>query len=198
MAADFAMVEVASRAALRAWLIAHYSQAESVWLITPKRAAGDAYLPYDAIVEEALCFGWVDSRPRALDVQRSMRLLSPRKPGAPWSRANRARVERLRAAGLMHPAGLAKVEAAQADGSWAFLEDVQDGVAPQDLAQALDARPGARAHFEAFPPSSQRIILEWIKTAKRPQTRARRIQETAEKAQRNERANHFRARTRRR
>jgi len=188
---EFEQVEVQSREDLRRWLKRHHGRAESIWLVTFKKPAGDAYLPYDDLVEEALCFGWIDSRPKALDAERSMRLLSPRKTGSAWSRANRERVERLIGEGLMAPAGLARVEAAKRDGSWDRLAAVEAGVVPGDLRAALRRHRGATAHFEAFPPSSKRIILEWIESAKRPETRANRIAETAEKAARNERANHY-------
>jgi uncharacterized protein YdeI (YjbR/CyaY-like superfamily) len=187
---DFARVEVDSRAALRRWLEAHHAQAESIWLVTYKKAAGARYLPYDAIVEEALAFGWIDSLPRALDAQRTMILLSPRKAGSSWSAVNRARVERLIASGAMHAAGLARIEAAKADGSWSRLDAVEALTVPEDLAAALVPGSVADTHFRAFPRSVTRGILEWIGNAKAPETRARRIAETAAKAADNLRANH--------
>lgn len=188
----FPRVEAASREELRAWLAANHRRTESVWLATWKKAAGAKHIPYDAIVEEALCFGWIDSRPQRLDAERSMRLLSPRKPGSAWSDANRERAERLIRDGRMTEAGLAKIEAAKRDGSWTRIAGAQTGAAPADLAAALARYPSAAGHFAAFPPSSKRIILEWIAQAKRPETRAKRIEETAEKASRNIRANHYR------
>ena len=188
-------MEAASREQLRAWLAENRERNESVWLVTWKKAAGAKHLPYAAIVEEALCFGWIDSLPRSLDAERSMRLLSPRRPGAAWSNANRERAERLIAEGRMTEAGLAKIEAAKRDGSWTRIEGAQAGDVPDDLAEALARRPPAADRFAAFPPSSKRVILEWIGQAKRPETRAKRIEETAEKASRNIRANHYRSRT---
>ena len=188
---DAPRIEVASREALRQWLADNHRRGEGVWLVTHKKGA-DAYIPYDAIVEECLCFGWVDSRPRALDEARSMRYIAPRKPGSAWSRVNKARAETLIAEGRMAAPGLARIEAAKADGAWTFLDDVDNHIAPDDLLAELDRHPGARANYDAFPPSSKKIILEWIKTAKRPETRRKRIVETAEKAARNLRANHYR------
>lgn len=190
--ADHPRVEVASRAELRAWLAAHHADAEAIWLVTGKKAAGDRYLPYDAIVDEALCVGWVDSQPRALDALRSMRLLAPRRPGSGWSRVNKKRVERLIADGLMTPAGLAVIDRAKADGSWAKLDAVETLALPEDLGAALAAHPPAAGYFDAFPRSSKRLILEWITAAKAPETRARRIEETARLAAGNIRANHYR------
>ena len=122
----------------------------------------------------------------------SMSRFAPRKARSGWARSNKERIERLTAAGLMEPAGLALVEAAKADGSWTLLDAVEDLVVPDDLGAALDAVPPARAHFDAFPRSVKRSILEWIVQARRPETRARRVAETAERASRNERANQWR------
>ncbi len=160
--------------------------------MTYKKSAGPRYLPYDAIVEEALCFGWVDSLPRELDAERSMHLLAPRKPGSAWSKVNKARVERLAAEGLMTPAGWAKIDRAKADGSWSKLDDVEALVIPPDLQRALADHPPATRNFDGFPRSSKRLILEWIAQAKGGATRARRVAETAQRAAKNERANHHR------
>lgn len=189
---DLPRIEVTSRSQLRAWFEAHHATSGSVWLVTWKKQDPERHLPYDAIVEEALCFGWVDSLPRKLDAERSMLLLSRRKPGSAWSAANKARIARLIAAGKMAPAGLAAVESAKADGSWSFLDDVERLEVPPDLADALTRHPEAAEHFAAFPRSVRRGILEWIKQAKRLETRSRRIEETAREAARNRRANQFR------
>ncbi|MCR9129956.1 MAG: YdeI/OmpD-associated family protein [Alphaproteobacteria bacterium] len=192
--ADHPPVEVTRREELRAWLEANHDRSGSIWLVTYKAADPVRHVPYEVVVEEALCFGWIDSLPRKLDDARSMLRLSPRKPGSAWSALNKQRVERLQAAGLMAPAGLAVVEAAKADGSWSFLDDVEAGIIPDDFAAMLDAHAPARAEFEKFPRSVRRGLLEWIKQARTPQTRARRIAETARLAQRGERANQFRKR----
>lgn len=149
-------------------------------------------MSYDAVVEEAICFGWVDSLPRKLDDERTMLLLSPRKPGSAWSKASKERVERMISAGKMTPAGLRKIEQSKADGLWTFLDDVEALIVPDDLAAALDGHEGAGESFAAFPPSSKRGILEWIKQAKKAETRRKRVAETVELASRNIRANHYR------
>ena len=190
-AEDLEQVEVKSRSGLRAWLVANHTQTESIWLVTYKKSVPDWYVDYDAIVEECLCFGWVDSLTRAKDENRSMLLLAPRKEKSAWSGSNKRRVEKLLAAGLMEPAGLAKIEAAKANGMWTFLDDVEALISPPDLIEALAQYPDAAKNFEAFPKSPKRGILEWIKQAKKPETRARRIAETARLAQDNERANQF-------
>ncbi|MBX9625924.1 MAG: YdeI/OmpD-associated family protein [Gemmataceae bacterium] len=181
-----------ARAAWRAWLKAHHARADGVWLISWKKAAGKPRFEYAEAVEEALCFGWVDSLPRKLDADRSMLWFAPRKPGTGWSAANKERVGRLVAAGRMTPAGLAKVEAAKADGSWGKLDGVERLEVPPDLAAALAAVPPAADHFAAFPRSVRRGILEWVLQAKRPATRAKRVEETARLARDNVRANQWR------
>lgn len=148
-------------------------------------------MPYNDAVEEALCFGWVDSKPAKLDAARTMLLMTPRKPKSAWSRPNKERVERLIAAGLMAPAGLAVVAAAKAGGQWDSLNEVEDLILPADLAAALAEKPPARENWEAFPRSAKRGILEWIGTAKRPETRANRVEETARLAAVNVRANQW-------
>jgi uncharacterized protein YdeI (YjbR/CyaY-like superfamily) len=181
-----------SRAEWRAWLKQNHAQTEGIWLISYKKATGQPRLDYNEAVEEALCFGWIDSKPNKLDEERSMLWFAPRQAGSGWSRLNKERVERMTAAGLMTPAGLEKIEAARQDGSWQALDAIEALEIPPDMETALAAYPSARQHFEAFPRSVKRAILEWISTAKRPQTRARRIEETARLAEQNIRANQWR------
>ena len=190
----FERVEITERQQWRDWLSANHRQTDSVWVVTFKKGASQPRVPYDDLVEEALAFGWVDSLPRKLDEERTMLLMSPRKPGSNWSAVNKARIDTMTEAGLMHPAGLAKIEQAKADGSWNALDAVDRLEVPPDLATAFDQRPGSAEAFAAFPPSTRRGILEWIGNAKRPETRAARIAETAEKAARGERANQWRGR----
>ena len=181
-----------TRAEWRAWLDANHTRPNGVWLVSYKKATGKPIIPYDEAVEEALCFGWIDSTPNKLDEERAMRWFAPRKPGTGWSRPNKERVERMIAAGLMTPAGQAKIDAAHADGSWTALDAIENLEIPPDLAAAFAGYPAARAHFEAFPRSVKRGILEWIATAKTAPTRAKRVEETARLAQENRRANQWR------
>jgi uncharacterized protein YdeI (YjbR/CyaY-like superfamily) len=181
-------VYAADRAAWRAWLEAHGERADGVWVVYDRGPQG---LHYDAIVEESLCFGWVDSQGRGLDATRTMLWVAPRKRGSGWARTNKVRIERLTVEGRMMPAGLAAVERAKADGSWSLLDDVENLTEPPDLAAALDAVPAARAAWDAFPRSAKRAILEWIVHAKRPATRATRIAETVAEAEAGRRANQW-------
>lgn len=188
-------VHAETRAAWRAWLEVNHTQTEGVWLVTYKKATGKPYLSYDEMVSEALAFGWIDSVPRKLDDARTMLYFAPRKVGSGWSKPNKERVERLIASGQMTAAGLAKVEAAKRDGSWAALDGVERLELPGDLIAALRQNTDAEANFGAFPRSVKRGILEWILNAKRPETRAKRILETATLAAKNERANQWRGRS---
>lgn len=188
---DTEHVQCASRAEWRAWLSTHAATSTGVWLVTWKKSSGDPHLSYDEAVLEALAFGWVDSRPGTVDDQRTKGYYSPRKPTSGWSRVNKNRVETLRAEGLMTPQGEAAIAAAVANGAWIALDDVENLVEPDELRTALDALPGARANWDAFPRSAKRGILEWIQLAKQPETRTRRISETTEAAARGERANQW-------
>jgi uncharacterized protein YdeI (YjbR/CyaY-like superfamily) len=193
IAAPANSVHPLSRDEWRAWLEANHTRPEGVWLITYKKETGRPRIEYGDAVEEALCFGWVDSKPNKLDAERSLLWFAPRKGGTGWSRPNKERVERMRAAGKMAPAGQAKVDAAVADGTWTLLDDVEDLVVPADLAQALAALPAARAYWDGFPRSTRRGILEWILQAKTASTRAKRVDETARLAAENKRANQWRS-----
>lgn len=180
-----------NRAEWRQWLAEHHTRSTGVWLVSNKKAAGSPTVEYAEAVEEALCFGWIDSKPRKLDAVRTMLWFSPRKPGSVWSKLNKERVERLAAAGLIAPAGQTKIDAAKGDGSWGLLDPIDAMEMPADLTEALAALPPAAAYFHAFPPSTKRAILQWIQQAKRPDTRAARISETARLAQQNVRANQW-------
>ncbi|MBK8903147.1 MAG: YdeI/OmpD-associated family protein [Anaerolineaceae bacterium] len=191
MKAEKEQVEVQSRAELRQWLAENHERGEGVWLVTHKKSAGDKYVSWDDIVQEVICFGWIDSQARKLDADRSMQWISPRKPGSGWSRRNKEHVAELEVAGLLMPAGIAKIEAAKADGSWNVFDAVENLELPPDLVEALAEYTDAAVNFEAFPRSVKRSILAWIAIAKRPLTRQKRIEETARLAQDNIRANEW-------
>jgi uncharacterized protein YdeI (YjbR/CyaY-like superfamily) len=175
-------VEPRNRTEWRRWLARHHAAPSGVWLVYPKKSAGLPGPTYDEAVEEALCFGWIDSRVRPLDGQRRLQWFSPRRPGSIWSALNKARVARLLEAGLMAPAGLAKIEAAQADGSWEILDRVESLAIPEDLAAALAGAPQAAAGFAALPASLQKQHLYSVLSAKRAATRAARVAAVVEAA----------------
>ncbi len=180
-----------SRAQWRTWLEENHALSTGVWLVFYKKSAQKPTLTYDEQVEEALCFGWVDSRPQKLDDERTMLYFSPRKPKSGWARTNKERIEKLLAASLVMPAGLQKIEAARADGSWGKLDAVENLEIPSDLGVELQKYSEALKNFEAFPRSAKRGILEWIVQAKKPETRKARIEETARLAQENIWANQW-------
>ncbi|WP_191281259.1 YdeI/OmpD-associated family protein [Nocardioides flavus (ex Wang et al. 2016)] len=184
---DAERLEPACRENWSAWLRDHHARPDGVWLVSPRRAAERA-LSYEDAVLEALRWGWVDSTVRPLDADRAMTWFAPRRRGSIWSRSNKERVARLDAAGLMEPAGAAAVAHAKASGMWTLMDAVEDCVVPDDLAAAFDRHPGSREHWESWSASAQRMILGWIVLAKRPETRAARVETTAEKAARGVRA----------
>lgn len=181
-----------SRAEWRKWLEENHKRTEGVWLISYRKATGKPRVDYAEAVEEALCFGWVDSKGNQLDDEQSMLWMAPRKAKTGWSKLNKERVKKLIKARLMAPAGLAKVEAAKKDGSWNALDSVAALEIPPDLARAFSKNKTAKEYFEAFPRSVKGAILQWLIGAKRPETRAKRIEETVTKAEKNIRANQWR------
>jgi uncharacterized protein YdeI (YjbR/CyaY-like superfamily) len=191
MSTEHERVEVRSRSELRAWLMANHGQSASIWLVTYKKPS-PWHVPYGNIVDEVLCFGWIDSQPRLLDDARSMLRLSPRKPKSGWSKVNKDRIERLVAEGLMAAPGLARIEEARRNGTWTLVDAATADTIPPDLATAFARHPGAEQNFMGFPPSTRRATLEWITLARRPETRAARIEQTASLAAKGERANQWR------
>jgi uncharacterized protein YdeI (YjbR/CyaY-like superfamily) len=187
-----ARVHAEDRAAWRRWLEANAATSGGIWLVYDK--GPERRLSPSDITEEALCFGWIDSVPRRLSDAQAMIYVAPRKPRSSWSRVNKDRVERLRAAGLLMPAGEAAVAIAVANGAWTALDDVETLAVPDDLRMALAARPAARAHWDAFPPSARRAILEWLNAAKREETRHSRLDTIVEEAAHGRRANQWRQR----
>jgi uncharacterized protein YdeI (YjbR/CyaY-like superfamily) len=177
---DLEQVLVTSRAALRAWLEANADTSPSIWLVTYKRASGKPAPSYDDIVEEALCFGWIDSTVRGRDGETAMLLLSSRKPRSTWSAVNKARLEHLLPSGLMTERGLRAIEVAKSNGSWEILDSVDRLEVPDDLAEALDAQPAAREFFDGMPPGARKQNLWFVISAKRPETRAARIEKIVE------------------
>lgn len=165
------IVTVESRAALRAWLAANHATSPGLWIASYKKHTPH-YLPWAEAVEELLCWGWVDGQVAALDADRMRHRCAPRNPQSAWSAVNKEIVALMRAEGRMQPAGEAVIATAMANGMWTFLDDVERGEVPEDLAAALgDLRP----IWEGWPRSVTRGTLEWIKTAKTQATRAKRI-----------------------
>jgi uncharacterized protein YdeI (YjbR/CyaY-like superfamily) len=185
---DAPQVQADDRATWRTWLEANHGSVKGAWLVTWRASTGRGSLDYEAAVEEALCFGWVDSTGGRVDDERGKLYFAPRKPRSGWAATNKARIERLTAEGRMAAAGLAAIERAKANGSWEILDSVERLEVPDDLSAALVASPPAAANFAAFPPGARKQLLAWVAFAQRPETRATRVRQVAESAARNERA----------
>jgi len=162
------------------WLVENHDTTSGIRLIYYKKNSDKPRVEYNDAVEEAISFGWIDSKANTLDDERYMQVFTPRKPHSNWSKTNKIRVNKLIKNGLMQPAGMEKVNAAKKDGSWTFLDDVEDMVIPEDLKQLLEENTTAKANFEAFSNSSKKQIFYWIVSAKRKDTRLQRIKKTVE------------------
>lgn len=179
-------------AAWRSWLQKNHLKKKSVWLVYYKPASGKTRVSYNDAVDEAICFGWIDSKPNKLDALRTIQFFARRNPASSWSRINKARVDRLTGEGRMTNAGLEVVKQAKQTGGWDALNDVEAIIIPADFGRALQRNKKASTYFTAFPRSSKKIILGWIHTAKRAETRNNRIKEAVQMAAKNIRANHYR------
>jgi uncharacterized protein YdeI (YjbR/CyaY-like superfamily) len=164
-----------SPAAWRAWLERNHDTAKEIWLVYYKKGAGKTAITYEEALGEALCFGWIDSTVRRLDAERYMQRYTPRNLNSVWSESNKARVKKLIAEGRMREAGYAKIRAAKRCGAWKSLDKVESLETPPDLLAALAARPSARAKFDHLAPSQKKLWILWIVSAKRTETRIRRI-----------------------
>ena len=171
---NFEKVEVASQAALRQWLSNNHNQAESVWLVTFKKEVADKYISTGQVLDELLCFGWIDGIRRKLDDTRTMQLIAPRKTQH-WTKTYKDRAQKLIDQDLMQPAGFASIEAGKQSGLWHFMDDVDALILPKDLESALKAKPGAHEFFAEINPSSKRFVLRWLKLSKTTKTRLKRI-----------------------
>jgi uncharacterized protein YdeI (YjbR/CyaY-like superfamily) len=184
---DYPIYHAETRAAWRAWLTANHATARGVWLASWKHGTGRPAVPYEEAVEEALCFGWIDSTVNTLDEERGLQLMTPRRPRSSWTRVNRERVARLQAEGRMTEAGKRAVEVAKENGWWLLYDAVEDLVEPDDLSAALDDVPQARERWDSFPPSARKQMLWWVISAARADTRARRISAIVTEAERGRR-----------
>lgn len=183
--AEFGTYCPRSRRQWRTWLAKNHQTSPGVWLVYYRAGSGKPSVSYSDAVDEALCFGWIDSRIQPLDETRYMQIMTPRKTGSVWSALNKRKVEQLIADGLMMPAGVAKIEAAKKDGSWNALDAVEALTVPADFETALKAVDGAFENFLAFSRTARKQYLYWIESAKRPETRRVRIEQAVGLAARN-------------
>ena len=181
-------MQFAASAEWRDWLAAHHSTEKELWLILYKRHVANKGLSYREALDEALCFGWIDGILKRIDDEKHMIRFSPRSSKSIWSKANRGRAERLIAQGRMTRAGLSKIEQAKKNGEWyRELSNDEGPIVPPDLMEALKSNRKAHENFESFPPSLKEQFIYWITSAKRTETRTKRIRETVARAERNER-----------
>jgi len=179
------VIYATNRQQWREWLCNNHSTCFGVWLIYYKVKSGKPSVQYSEAVKEALCFGWIDSKVKSLDEQRYQQIFTPRKPKSVWSKLNKQYIEELIEQGLMTQAGLDKINAAKQDGSWSRLDQIEALIIPMDLKQSLELNQIAYQNFELFSNSSKKNILFWIDSAKRPETRLKRIEQTVKSAAQN-------------
>jgi uncharacterized protein YdeI (YjbR/CyaY-like superfamily) len=172
---DYPVVHAETRAQWRRWLEANQPVARGVWLCSWRTATGRPRCPYPEAVEEAICFGWIDSTSTILDEERGLQLFTPRRPKSPWTRLNRERAADMERRGLMTDAGRHAISSAKSNGWWTISDQVEDLVEPPDLTTALDRDPRARTTWDGFTPSARKLMLWWIVSAARDETRLARI-----------------------
>ena len=163
------------RAAWRKWLSENHDSSPGIWLVYYKKGSGKTRVNYDEAVEEALCFGWIDSTLNPIDELCYMQLYTPRKPKSGWSKLNKDRVEKLIGSGLMTPAGMAKIEIAQQNGMWSKLDHVEAFTIPAELSVAFENNPQALAYYNTLASSNKKMILYHINNTNKQETRMNRI-----------------------
>lgn len=177
--------------AWRDWLSKNHSGEKSVWLIIYRKSSATKSVYYPEAVDEALCFGWIDSKPNKRDEESYYLFFSKRSPKSNWSKVNKLKVEKLIGQGQMTEAGYAAIAIAKQNGTWEALDKVEQLIVPDDLQALFNKNKQAFTYWQQFAPSSRRGILDWINNAKRPETRTKRIEETVRLASQNEKANQY-------
>ncbi len=180
-----------SRQEWREWLQDNHDKKQSVWLIYYKKKSNIPTVIYSEAVDEALCFGWIDSKSKPIDEHKFMQFFSRRKPNSVWSRVNKEKIERLTNEGLMTEAGYEIIEIAKQNGSWTILDEAEALVIPDDLDKEFQKRKNAKEYFLSLSRSDKRNILQWLVLAKRQETREKRIAEIVELADKNQKPKQF-------
>jgi uncharacterized protein YdeI (YjbR/CyaY-like superfamily) len=180
-----------SRQEWREWLQDNHDIKQSVWLIYYKKKSNIPTVIYSEAVDEALCFGWIDSKAKPLDEEKFMQFFSKRKRNSVWSKVNKEKIDRLTKEGLMTKAGLETVETAKQNGSWTILDEAEALIIPDDLDEEFEKRPNAKTYFLGLSRSDKRNILQWLTLAKRQETRVKRITEIVKLADKNQKPKQF-------
>jgi uncharacterized protein YdeI (YjbR/CyaY-like superfamily) len=175
---SFEKITVSSKTELKAWLHKNHLQKESIWLVTYKKIVPENYLSTSDVLDELLCYGWIDGIRRKLDDRLTMQLISPRRIEH-WANTYKVRAEKLIKEGRMQESGIQSIEIAKQRGLWDFMDDVDKLIVPQDLLEALKRHSNAKLFFDDINDSSKRFVLRWIKLAKTDKTRASRIEQIA-------------------
>jgi uncharacterized protein YdeI (YjbR/CyaY-like superfamily) len=174
---DLPIISFASRDGWEAWLDEHHADSDGLWLKIAKKGSGIESVTQPEALEVALCYGWIDSQAKTFDGDYWLQRFTPRSPRSKWSRVNRQKVEKLIEAGRMKPAGLREVERARSDGRWEAAYEAQSrATVPDDLRRDLEKSKVAREFFDTLDSRNRYAILHRIQDAKKPQTRARRIE----------------------
>jgi uncharacterized protein YdeI (YjbR/CyaY-like superfamily) len=181
----------ANRAEWRRWLQENHLSKQSIWMIYYKKNSANSSLTWSEAVDEALCFGWIDSTRRGLDEESFMQYFCKRKPKSNWSKINKNKIDQLTSAGLMFPAGLQVIDRAKLDGSWNKSDEIEQDEIPADLLKELTSIPNAHTYFLSLSKSVRKSILNWLAQAKRPETRTKRIQEITQEASQNKKPKQF-------
>ena len=171
-----------SRADWRKWLEKNHQSKQSVWLVYYKASTKTPSLSWSEAVDEALCFGWIDSTKKSIDHEKYMQYFCKRKPKSNWSKINKDKVKTLIEQGLMKEAGSKSIEIAKENDSWTFLDEVEALVIPEDLKEEFANYKGSMKYFDSLSNSAKKILLYWVVSAKRKETRQKRILEIAENA----------------
>lgn len=178
-------IHAKTRKSWRTWLSKNHAKHKPVWLIFYRKGSKTRSVTYSEAVEEALCFGWIDSLVNKRDDESWYQYFAPRKPSSRWSKLNKDRVKVLLEQGLMHATGMAAIEIAKETGMWTAFDHAQAQIIPDDLLMLFKKNKKAFDNFQAFPPFAKRYTLEWIASAKRPETRKKRIEQTVILAKQN-------------
>lgn len=189
---EIEMIYADSRQAWRQWLEANHAKQQSIWLVYYKKKANRPTVSYNDAVDEALCFGWIDSKAKPIDEEKYMQFFSPRRKKSIWSRINKEKVERLVSEGLMTKAGYEIIDIAKQNGSWTILEEAEALIIPTDLDDELKKSPKALDYFLGLSRSDKRNILQWLVLAKRTETRQKRIDEIVSLAKLKQKPKQFR------
>lgn len=185
---DYPEIKITSRQQWRTWLAENALEAKGIWVVYPKKSSSLGDLEWVDLVQEALCFGWIDSLPGKVDETWTKLLVTPRKPGSVWSALNKSYVPALIASGQMTPAGQKSIDVAKANGMWTWIDSIEAEVIPAILQTAFDENPVAYEHYVNFPPGSRKRIIYWLKQAKTEGTQAKRVAKIISLAKESKRA----------